>query len=141
LRVDESRLQTRNFDHREAIARLGVRRPTIQLQLVRAEVRVDLFGGVHAREEDPCLVARRFLLGCRHVHAHFWDAKEVRAGGDVAADDRKAQRPDGRDDRDLFGACREVHNDGAGVRSELDLEVCWGGGLEWGFDFGFRDLR
>jgi len=43
LRVHERRLQTRNVDDREAIARLRVRCPTIELQLVGAEVCVDLF--------------------------------------------------------------------------------------------------
>jgi len=126
LRVDECRLQTRNTHHREAITRLGVRRPTIQLQLVRSEVRVDVFGGVDAREEDPHLVGGRVLLRCGHVHAHFGDSEDVRACADVAADDRKAQRSDGRDDRDLLRAGWEAHDEGAGISSLFDLEVCRG---------------
>jgi hypothetical protein len=142
LRVDERGLQTRNVDDREAVARLGVRRPTIELQFVRAEVRVDLFRGVDAREEDPRLVARRVLLRRRHVDTDVRNAEDICTGGDIAADDREAERPHGRDHCDLLRAGREAHNERAGIGSEFDFEVCGGGGgLDRGVAFGLRVAR
>jgi hypothetical protein len=111
--------------------------------MVLAKVRLDVDARVQAREVDPGSVARvRIFAGPFDEHAHLRQGEQVATGADVGVDDGESERSHRGDDEVLFRSGWEVHDDGAGVSSEFDLEVCGGcGGLGWCLDFGFGDLR
>lgn len=129
LRVGELRLETRQINHRVAIARLRICRPAIDLHVVLAEIRLDVVRGVDAREVDPGLIARaRVISGTFDENVDLWNGEDITAGLDVSLDQRESEWPDRSDNEIRFRAAWEVNDEGVGVSSEFDFEIGGGGG-------------
>jgi hypothetical protein len=84
LWVGELRLEAREIHDSESITGLRVGRPAVDIQMVLAEVRLDVVRGVQPREVDPRLVARvRVVAGTLDEHADLRECEEIAAGEDV----------------------------------------------------------
>jgi hypothetical protein len=101
LRVDESRLKTRQSHDGETITGLGIIGPAVEGQMVLAEVGGDVVFRVDPREVDPGLVALS-TLDWLEVHTELWQIEDVATGARVPADDRQTERADRGHDGDLF---------------------------------------
>jgi hypothetical protein len=140
--IDELRLKAREIDNCEPVARFGIERPAIDLEVVLTEVSVDVLRRVDPREVDPRLVARVGTVTTFDEDADLWECEEISTGDHIGPNDRKTERPERRDDDVLFGAGGKVDDEGVGFASEFDLEVSGGGGgLRWSLVRRFVDVR
>ena len=141
--IDELRLEARKIHNSEPVASFGVERPAIDLEVVLAEVGVDVLRGVDPREVDPRLVARVRSIGAFDEDTDLRECEEIPTRDDVGLDDRESEGTERGDDDVLFGPGGEVHDEGVGFASGFDLEVSGGsgGGLDWGLVRRLVDVR
>jgi hypothetical protein len=122
--IHERRLETRQLDHREAIARFAIERPTRDRETVLAEIAGYVLVGVDPGEVDPRAVAGAAIgVGAVDVDTDLRKREYVMAAADVSADERETERSHRGDSEGLLRSGWEVDAQRSGIDAHFDLEI------------------